>query len=277
MHGRMPTVCILHAREARERYEEILAPGHVLHFFPSLAAFADFERLHAHPERLLRIENLRPRGETILDSLRSQPRDRLRAHPWIGVGWVDALERVRECYALGAAEYLSAPLRRGELRGKVERVASLLEEGGTLSSDLALSSDLELDPVTLSVRRGGRWSDGLTAKEFQILSLLARAPRRGLERSEIRSRVWRHVHVGPKTLEVHLAHLRQKLGPLGLSISVTRPTCIALADFRNPLARRVASGTDRPFLRRTHRRAQPCRRSSSAAAEPFAESAPRPL
>jgi hypothetical protein len=272
LDGGAPTVCILHAENARRRYEEALGSDHPLRFFPSLAALGAFEKRHAQPGGLLPIANLRPRGETILDWLRCPPPGR-PSGPWIAVGWADDLTLIRECYALGAAEYLSAPPRRAELKVKVARVARLLERGAPPASALGL----EVDPVSFTIGRSGLRSEALTAKEFQILSLLARAAPRGVRRAEIRAGIWRQVHVGAKTLEVHLAHLRRKLAPLELSICVTRPGFIALVDSYDPATERTASNTGRPLLHRMHRRAQPCRRSSFAGAEPFPESAPAPL
>ena len=53
----------------------------------------------------------------------------------------------------------------------------------------------------------------LTAKEFDLLAVLAEEPGRAVTRQELFSRVWDPVWIGTgKTLVVHVASLRKKLG-----------------------------------------------------------------
>ena len=53
----------------------------------------------------------------------------------------------------------------------------------------------------------------LTAKEFDLLAVLAEEPGRAVPRQELFSRVWDPVWIGTgKTLDVHVATLRRKLG-----------------------------------------------------------------
>ena len=61
------------------------------------------------------------------------------------------------------------------------------------------------------------WLDGeeveLTPKEFDLLALLAEEPGVARTREEIIARVWDENWWGPtKTLDVHIASLRRKLG-----------------------------------------------------------------
>jgi DNA-binding response OmpR family regulator len=53
----------------------------------------------------------------------------------------------------------------------------------------------------------------LTAKEFDLLAVLAEEPGRVVPRQELFARVWDPVWVGTgKTLDVHVASLRRKVG-----------------------------------------------------------------
>ena len=53
----------------------------------------------------------------------------------------------------------------------------------------------------------------LTAKEFDLLAVLAEEPGRAVTRQELFSRVWDPVWIGTgKTLDVHVASLRKKIG-----------------------------------------------------------------
>jgi DNA-binding response OmpR family regulator len=52
----------------------------------------------------------------------------------------------------------------------------------------------------------------LTSREFELLWALASHPGKVLHREELLSSVWgKGIHVGPRTVDVHLAKLRQKL------------------------------------------------------------------
>ena len=72
-------------------------------------------------------------------------------------------------------------------------------------------ADLELDPGTREVRRGGAPIE-LTRTEFSLLELFMRNPRQVLTRSVIFERVWGY-DFGPSSnsLEVYVRYLRQKL------------------------------------------------------------------
>jgi DNA-binding response OmpR family regulator len=57
----------------------------------------------------------------------------------------------------------------------------------------------------------------LTAKEFDLLSLLAEDPGAVITRQQIMDEVWDpHWYGATKTLDVHIASLRKKLGDHGL-------------------------------------------------------------
>jgi DNA-binding response OmpR family regulator len=57
----------------------------------------------------------------------------------------------------------------------------------------------------------------LTAKEFDLLAVLAEEPGRVVPRQELLSRVWDPVwHGSGKTLDVHISGLRRKLGDVDL-------------------------------------------------------------
>jgi two-component system response regulator PfeR len=207
------TVWILHAApKSRDRYRAALGRHHRLRFVQSGRSLREWLSARGEAPDVL-IADLRRQGETILDLLRSDPPAWLRPRSLVVVSWVDDLDLVRECFALGAAEYISAPFQTAELRVKVERILR-----SAAAASVAQADELALDPRTLTVRLGRRISDGLTAKEFQILSSLVVTPGRTAARSDILRQVWREARVEPKTLDVHLSHLRRKVERLGLSI-----------------------------------------------------------
>ena len=108
---------------------------------------------------------------------------------------------------LGADDYVVKPFSVRELAARVRAVARRRRVDTTLESG------------RIQVDRGRHRAllDGvpveLTAKEVDLLAVLAEEPGRVVPRQELFSRVWDPVWVGTgKTLDVHVASLRRKLG-----------------------------------------------------------------
>ncbi|MBV9119148.1 MAG: winged helix-turn-helix transcriptional regulator, partial [Chloroflexi bacterium] len=72
-------------------------------------------------------------------------------------------------------------------------------------------SDLVLDTASREARRGDRVIE-LSAKEFDLLSLFMRNPRRVLSREMILEQAWGYDFYGESNvIEVYVGYLRQKL------------------------------------------------------------------
>ena len=72
------------------------------------------------------------------------------------------------------------------------------------------SRDLELDPTTREVTRGGRPIE-LTRTEFSLLELFMRNPRQVLTRTIIFERVWGYdFGYASNSLDVYIGYLRRK-------------------------------------------------------------------
>jgi two-component system, OmpR family, response regulator MprA len=107
----------------------------------------------------------------------------------------------------GADDYVTKPFALEEL---VARVRALLRRTSESSSEILRFADLELDPGTREVRRGGQVIE-LTRTEFALLELFMTNPRQVLTRSIIFERVWGYdFGFASNSLDVYIGYLRRK-------------------------------------------------------------------
>jgi two-component system response regulator MprA len=107
----------------------------------------------------------------------------------------------------GADDYVSKPFALEEL---VARIRALLRRTTGSSDDILRFADVELDPGTREVRRGGDPIE-LTRTEFALLELFMTNPRQVLTRSIIFERVWGYdFGFASNSLDVYIGYLRRK-------------------------------------------------------------------
>jgi DNA-binding response OmpR family regulator len=136
----------------------------------------------------------------------------------------DEIDRV-VLLELGADDYLVKPFGVREL---VARVRAVLRRSGVVPVGAAddreavrRAGSVVLDVRSRRVRAADREVE-LTPKEFDLLALLLSEPGRVFRRQEILDAVWDPHWYGPtKTIDVHLAGIRKKLGDT-LVISTVR-------------------------------------------------------
>jgi len=118
-------------------------------------------------------------------------------------------------FSLGADDYITKPFSVKEV---IVRVKAVLKRSAL--EDRPQQSILSVDELVVNLKKRkvkiGNKELELTRKEFEILSMLLKSEGYFFSREEILDRVWDdNTIVSKRTIDVHVAHLRKKLGSYG--------------------------------------------------------------
>lgn len=115
---------------------------------------------------------------------------------------------------LGADDYITKPFSVTEVLARIKaniRRTTQYASGTSMQQPVLIKGALTMDLNAYSVKKGGREIE-LTAKEFEILKLLLKNPKKVYTKEQIYSHVWNDAYLGDENaVNVHISRLRTKI------------------------------------------------------------------
>lgn len=116
-------------------------------------------------------------------------------------------------FELGVDDYLVKPFSPKELLARMKAIIrrSAISEGGNTQPDKIVIEGLEIEDSSRSVYVDGQEVD-LTPKEFELLCLFVKNPRRVFSREQLLNAVWGYDYKSDdRTVDTHIKTLRESL------------------------------------------------------------------
>ena len=115
-------------------------------------------------------------------------------------------------FECGADDYITKPFNILELKARIRAMLRRASAGGQGRAAKCIAvGDLTLDTEQRVAIRDGQVVE-LTAKEYDLIELLMKNPRRVYSRENLMNVVWGYTYTGDyRTVDVHIRRLREKL------------------------------------------------------------------
>jgi two-component system phosphate regulon response regulator PhoB len=120
-------------------------------------------------------------------------------------------------FDVGADDYVTKPFSPREL---VARIRAVLRRSGSPTAEVVQIGDLVLEVANHRVHVDGTELE-LSSTEFELLQVLMGNPDRVFTRTQLLDLAWpRNIHVGERTVDVHISALRKALEPLTAGVQI---------------------------------------------------------
>lgn len=118
-------------------------------------------------------------------------------------------------FGVGGDDYITKPFSVNEVIARVKAILKRTEKKNEINKSSVLIEGMELN-FSKKILLIEKKKIQLTKKEFEILTLLVKNTGKIYTRTEIFNIVWDdQIVVTERTIDVHIAHLRKKLGKYG--------------------------------------------------------------
>ena len=171
---------------------------------------------------LLLLDQILP-GKTGIEALREVRASAYAKLPIIMVTGLSGEDDKVSALDVGADDYVTKPFYPKELTARIKALArrSLGQAG-----EAAPKERIEAEGIAIDFSAHRVWVDNneiaLTLTEFKILAELLKQSGQVLTRERLRERALGNLNVTDRTIDVHMASLRKKLGEVGTRIETVR-------------------------------------------------------
>jgi DNA-binding response OmpR family regulator len=181
------------------------------------------EEIHSNSPDLLLLDQVLP-GKNGIDALREVRANQQYARlPVIMVTGLSGEQDKVGALNVGADDYVTKPFFPKELTA---RIKALVRRSTLVGGEAPEPVRIELNGIVMNFTEHRVWVEGvevaLTLTEFKILGEMLKQNTRVLSRERLRESALGNLNVTDRTIDVHMASLRKKLGIAGHRVETVR-------------------------------------------------------